>query len=114
MGDERMISKDNFARALLALGFECTGEGRWQKDFATGSSLAADFGRGQLVYPEADGEGGKGLIVNDRTTCNFAHNENFVVFECVCRLLAKGYRAEHIELERCWQLDHEMKGGKAV
>ena len=108
-----MISKDNFARALSALGFECKGEGRWQKDFATGSSLAADFGRGQLIYPEADGTGSKGLTVNDRTTCNFAHNENFVVFECVCRLLAKGYRAEHIELERRWQLGREMKGGKA-
>ena len=108
-----MISKDNFARALEALGFEQKGD-RWQKDFDTGCSLAADFGREELVYPEADGKDKKGLIVNDRTTCNFAHNENFVVFECVARLLAKGYRAQHIELEKRWQLGHEMKGGKAV
>lgn len=36
-----------------------------------------------------------------------------MVFECVCRLLAKGYRPEHIELEPKWQLGREAKGGKA-
>ena len=112
MGGDKMINKGNFARALEVLGFGRKGD-RWQKDFATGCSLAADFDRGQLIYPEADGKDKKGLKVNGRTTCNFAHNENFVVFECVCRLLAKGYRAEYIELEKRWQLGHEMKGGKA-
>lgn len=33
--------------------------------------------------------------------------------ECVCRLLDKGYRPEHIELEPRWTLGHEAKGGKA-
>ena len=67
-----------------------------------------DFENEKLIYPEAEG-----LIVNDKTTSNFSHNENFVVFECVCRLLAKGYRPEHIELEPKWQLGRDAKGGKA-
>ena len=52
-------------------------------------------------------------MVNDKTTSKFSHNENFGVFECVCRLLAKGYRPEHIELEPKWQLGRDAKGGKA-
>ena len=36
-----------------------------------------------------------------------------MVFECVCRLLAKGYRPEHIELEPKWQLGRDAKSGKA-
>ena len=51
--------------------------------------------------------------MNDKTTSNFEHPENFVVLECVCRLLEKGYRPEHIELEPRWTLGHDAKGGKA-
>ncbi|MBR4217799.1 MAG: type I restriction enzyme HsdR N-terminal domain-containing protein, partial [Bacteroidales bacterium] len=29
------------------------------------------------------------------------------------RLLEKGYRPEHIELEKRWNLGHDTKGGKA-
>lgn len=35
------------------------------------------------------------------------------MFECVCRLLDKGYRPDHIELEPRWTLGHDAKGGKA-
>lgn len=43
----------------------------------------------------------------------FDASENFVVFECVNRLLEKGYRPEHIELEKEWHLGHDAKGGRA-
>ncbi len=71
-------------------------------------TVSVDFDKEELLYPTD-----KGLIVNDKTTSNFSHNENFVVFECVCRLLEKGYRPEHIELEPKWQLGRDAKGGKA-
>lgn len=71
-------------------------------------SVSVDFTNRAIIYPEESG-----LIVNDKTTSNFEHPENFVVFECVCRLLEKGYRAEHIELEPRWTLGHDSKGGKA-
>lgn len=35
------------------------------------------------------------------------------MFECVNRLLEKGYRPEHIELEKQWNLGHDSKGGRA-
>ena len=68
--------------------------------------LTIDFAHGQIGYPDK-------VEINDRTTCNFENPENFVVFECVHRLLEKGYRPEHIELERRWTLGHEQKSGKA-
>ncbi|ECL3348664.1 N-6 DNA methylase [Campylobacter jejuni] len=48
-----------------------------------------------------------------KTTSNFSHPENFVVFECVHRLLEKGYKAQHLELEPKWNLGRDKKGGKA-
>ncbi len=68
----------------------------------------ADFAKQKLIYPTE-----KSLEVNDGTTSNFAHPENFVVFECLARLLQKGYRPEHIELEPRWSLGHGGKSGKA-
>lgn len=47
--------------------------------------------------------------MNVATTTNFSEPENFVVLECVNRLLDKGYRPENIELERTWTLGHEQK-----
>ena len=68
----------------------------------------ADFDKKEIIYPED-----AGLKINERQTCNFSSNENFVVFECVHRLLEKGYKPEHIELEPKWKLGHGASGGRA-
>lgn len=103
-----MITADNFKKVLEILGF--TNENNiYTKHFETvDCDLKADFAKQKLIYPTE-----KGLEVNDGTTSNFAHPENFVVFECVARLLQKGYRPEHIELEPRWSLGHGGKSGKA-
>jgi len=36
-----------------------------------------------------------------------------VAFECVCRLLEKGYKPQHIELEPRWRVGHGAGGGRA-
>ncbi len=104
-----MITKDNFPHVLECLDFKKNGD-IYSKEFTDFGLcvMSADFKNGQLVYPE-----NLGFKVNDKTTCNFEHPENFVVFECVHRLLKKGYRPEHIELEKRWNLGHDAKGGKA-
>lgn len=103
-----MITTSNLLQILKHIGFEKANVGEYYtKDYGT-SIMAVDFDNKKLIYPED-----KGLIVNDKTTSNFEHPENFVVFECVCRLLEKGYRPEHIELERRWQLGRDGKSGKA-
>ena len=103
-----MITKDNLKNVLSSLCFKKATIGEYYtKTFST-CDICVDFDNEKLVYPE-----NKGLVVNDKTTSNFSHNENFVVFECVCRLLEKGYRPEHIELEPKWQFGRDAKGGKA-
>ena len=103
-----MIQLDNLKEVLSAIGFVCEPMGEFYKrDFET-CVVSVDFDNKKIIYPEY-----KGLIVNDKTTSNFEHPENFVVLECVCRLLEKGYRPEHIELEPRWTLGHDAKGGKA-
>lgn len=106
-----MINKDNLKDMLKELGFESASSSLsdkcYQKKFGT-CVVAVDFDNKRILYPEKNG-----LKVNDKTTSNFEHDENFVVLECVCRLLEKGYRPDHIELEPRWTLGHEAKGGKA-
>lgn len=103
-----MITKENFQKVLENLGFS-NENNIYTKHFETaGCDLKADFANQKLIYPTE-----KGFEVNDGTTSNFSHPENFVVFECVARLLQKGYRPEHIELEPRWSLGHGGKSGKA-
>lgn len=71
--------------------------------------IEVDFnGSGSINYPED-----KGMKITRKTTCNFSEPENFVVLECITRLMDKGYRPEHIELEKEWALGHEKKSGFA-
>jgi len=101
-----MITKNNFKEVLQKLGFS-EEKNIFTRDFGE-FELKADFVNSMLIYPEA-----KGLKINERQTCNFSSNENFVVFECVCRLLEKGYFPKHIELEPKWKLGHGASGGRA-
>ena len=100
-----MITKSNFKNLLLSLGFVNNGE-RYEKKFLHfGASMSVDFLKKKIYYPDAI----KGRERND----GFDAPENFVVFECVNRLFEKGYRPEHIELEKEWHLGHDAKSGRA-
>lgn len=101
-----MITKDNLPHLLSALGFQRHGS-TYSKTFGA-ADIKVNLTKGEITYPVA-----QGLIVNERQTCNLEKNENFVVLECVCRLLMKGYKPEHIELEPKWQLGRERKSGRA-
>ena len=101
-----MITKNNFKDLLKTLGFR-EEEKTFQKSINE-ADLKVDFSKQRLIYPED-----RGLIVNRRDTCNFSQPENFVVFECVHRLLDKGYKPEHLELEPTWRIGHGASGGRA-
>jgi len=105
-----MITKDNLRDVLKALEFDHnkTADTYYRAFIGNKCEIRVDFKNQSISYPDTEG-----FKVNDRTTCNFDHPENFVVLECVCRLLEKGYRPEHIELEKRWNLGHDAKGGKA-
>lgn len=101
-----MISQENFISLLVSLGFT-KNSSVFSKNVGN-TLLAVDTAKQSIHYPETDG-----LLVNERQTCNFSASENFVVFECVHRLLEKGYRPEHIELEPKWKLGRGASGGRA-
>jgi type I restriction enzyme M protein len=53
---------------------------------------------------------GPKLKVWNKGVVNFARPENWVVLDCVVRLLSKGYAPECIELERSWASGHGTSG----
>lgn len=99
-----MITKDNLKQVLENLGFKNKNE-NYVKTI-NNYTLLIDYKNQNINYP-------KEIKIHDKTTSNFSHPENFVVFECVHRLLEKGYKAEHLELEPKWNLGRDKKGGKA-
>lgn len=101
-----MLTESNLPQLLTNLGFEKKAN-VYRKFFET-ALLEVNFDQRTISYPEANG-----LLVNERQTCNFEANENFVVLECVHRLLEKGYKPEHIELEPKWKLGRGASGGRA-
>lgn len=88
----QMITKDNFKEVLQELGFT-ESDNKYFKTFGnTDTEISVDFSTETFDYP-------KGITFGRKTTCDFHQNENFVVFECVCRLLDLGYKPENLELE---------------
>lgn len=53
---------------------------------------------------------GKSIHIGDLSTSNFENAENFVVLECVDRLLEKGYNAQDLYLEYKFPLGRKEKG----
>jgi type I restriction enzyme M protein len=53
---------------------------------------------------------GEKIKIHHSSSSNFSDSENFVVLECVIRLLRKGYPADRIQLEKTWKLGHRGKG----
>lgn len=100
-----MITKDNLKQVLQNLNFKQNGE-IYTKTYANNAEIKVDFKNEKIIYPAE-------LKKGDETTCNFLHPENFVVLECVNRLLEKGYKAINLELEPRWQLGRDAKSGKA-
>lgn len=100
-----MISKENFLELLHLMNYSKENDYLFFKEFNE-DIIKVDINNEKIIYPED-------LTVNDTTTSNFSHPENFVVFECVNRLLSKGYLAKNMELEPRWQLGRGASGGKA-
>lgn len=110
-GTLHMIRKENLEATLKAIGYiQSTRTNVFEKKYAQFDyTIEVDFnGNGSINYPEE-----KGIKITRKTTCNFSQPENFVVLECITRLMDKGYRPEHIELEKEWTLGHSDKGGFA-
>lgn len=103
-----MIKKENIEQLLKLMKFKSSKSNAciYIKKYENNDSISVNLDKKEIEWP-------KDLKVNDKTTSNFEHAENFVVLECVNRLLSKGYLAKNMELEPRWQLGRGASGGKA-
>lgn len=65
--------------------------------------ISIDFNTEHIEY-------GDKIIAESKTTQNFSQPENFVVLECVDKLLTKGYKPQNIVLEKTWPSGHGTSG----
>ena len=65
--------------------------------------IEIDFEKQSINY-------GSAITAESKTTQNFSQPENFVVLECVDRLLTKGYKPQNIILEKTWPSGHGTSG----
>lgn len=98
-----MITGTNFISVLRLIGFSKQDQSNtWIKHYETQNcDLIADLDNNKPIYPP-------GLDTGDNTSNYFSEKqlENYVVFECVDRLLSKGYQPSHIFLEKQWSIGH--------
>ena len=68
----------------------------YEKQYNNSSyAIIVDFNNKKIDY-------GTKIKIGNATTNNFSKPENFVVLECINRLLEKGYKPENIELEKIY------------
>lgn len=66
-------------------------------------AIEIDFEKQSINY-------GSVITAESKTTQNFSQPENFVVLECVDRLLTKEYKPQNIVLEKTWPSGHGTSG----
>lgn len=71
-----------------------------------GDTIEIDFNNEKIIYPNLK-------EIGRNTTTNFSDEENFVVMECVIRLLKQGYKPSQISLEKGYRLGRNTKSGNA-
>ncbi|KAF2520185.1 N-6 DNA methylase [Flavobacterium salilacus subsp. salilacus] len=96
-----------FKTLLYKLGFspKDNTSGIYHKKYASCDDycIEIDFENERFNYGD--------LIISDsKTTLNFSQKENWVVLECVNRLLEKGYQPQNIVLEKTWATGHGTSG----
>ena len=100
------MSLNEVRRLVTKIGFNVHSKGIYRKYYVDSNChIEIDLKNQKILYPTSSG-----MTLVDQTTSNFAADENFVVLECVDRLLRKGYPADRIELEKKWSLGRRNKG----
>ena len=91
-------------KLIQALGFKPKEKtsGIFQKKYGK-YAIEINFKKEQFNF-------GNKIKAESKTTQNFAQTENWVVLECVNRLLEKGYQPQNITLEKTWKTGHGTSG----
>jgi type I restriction enzyme M protein len=99
-----MADKINLIKKLGFIPKENT-SGIYHKKYSNCNdySVEIDFDKNKIDY-------GKLIKSESKTTQNFSQEENWVILECVNRLLGKGYQPQNITLEKTWSTGHGTSG----
>lgn len=93
-------------KLLLSLGFKPKNDtvDVYAKAYQqhNGYVIEVDFSKKSINYGE--------IVADCKTTQNFSQDENWVVLECVDRLLEKGYKPQNIVLEKIYPSGHGHSG----
>jgi len=105
-GADMAITAESIKKLIVALGFiPVDGETDvFDKKYPqhNGYALRVDFANKTIEYADTTFEDVARITVGSKATSNFTKQENFVVLECVDRLLEKGYSPNTIELEKIY------------
>ena len=108
------ISVENIKSLIKKLGYkpEDGTKGVYFKKYSNHNNyiIRINFDNEKIEYRSEDIDEVDGIKWGDTTTSNFEKSENFVVFECVDRLLEKGYPPKNISLEHKYPLGRDLKG----
>lgn len=102
------VSLEYIKKLLLILGYKEIHSGIFNKRYKNNYSININFEKEKIFY--IDNNFNKNIKLGDETTSNFENSENFVVLECVDRLLEKGYSPDSITLEKKWEMGRKEKG----
>ena len=96
-----------YKKLIQALGFTAkeNSSGVFQKKYSNADNytIEIDFEKENFLF-------GDQIKAESKTTQNFSQTENWVVLECVDRLLIKGYQPQNITLEKTWATGHGTSG----
>lgn len=90
---------------ITQLGFTAkeNSNGIYQKKYENNYAIEVDFNNEKINY-------GTLIRADNKTTQNFSQQENWVVLECVDRLLEKKYAPQNITLEKVFPSGHGTSG----
>lgn len=106
------LTKDYIRNLLKVMGFTVS-DGRtelWEKKYSQHNDyfIQVNFDSQEIIYETGKKE--DCILVPNKTSSNFSHEENFVMLECVNRLLERGYKPNALELEHSWPSGHGTSG----
>lgn len=108
------LNIDAVKEMITALGFvpQDGRSGIYHKCYAShgGYAIYVDFNTRAILYDAEEPFNDASIKVGEKTTCDFSRTENFVMLECVDRLLTKGYAPSCIELEKIYPSGHGHSG----
>ncbi|NIZ41261.1 restriction endonuclease subunit S [Entomospira entomophila] len=104
------LSHQEIISLLSTLKFTLIQPNIFSKTYPTNYQIIVNFTSENIRYEDVSLPSEKRIHLGDKTTSNFASSENFVVLECVDRLLEKGYEPKNIHLEHKWGLGRQHKG----